>query len=190
MTDTIPRSRGDGYALSALKQKRAGLASEIVQTERHLRHLKESLVHVDATLLLLDPAGNPEAIPNKRLLPQRIKLFRQGELGRMILGVLRDAQRELSTAEIVSGVLAAGEHGEDARPAMAPRVRGNLAYLERRGVVRKSGNGEDGAVDVGLALVVFYEPTFAHQIVYRCDDQMPRYLGSALAIESSGNKLI
>jgi hypothetical protein len=141
MTDTLPRSRGDGYALSALKHKRASIASEIVQTERHLRHLKESLVHVDACLLLLDPGANPEAIPTKRPV-KRVKLFRQGELGRMILGVLRDGQGELSTAEIVTGVLAAGEHGEDARPAMAPRVRGNLAYLGRRGLVLKSGNGK------------------------------------------------
>ena len=59
----------------------------------------------------------------------------------MILGVLRDAQRELSTAEIVTAILEAGEHGEEARPAMAPRVRGNLAYLGARRLVVKSGNG-------------------------------------------------
>jgi hypothetical protein len=135
------RSRGDRYALSALRNKRASLASEIVQTERHLRHLKESLVHVDATLLLVDPQSNPEAIPPKRPV-KRIKLFRQGELGRMILDVLRNAQGELGTAEIVSGILAAGGHGEDARPALAPRVRGNLAYLGRRQLVVKRGDGK------------------------------------------------
>jgi hypothetical protein len=138
MTD---RSRGDRYALSALRNRRAAIASEIVQTERKLRHLKESLVHVDATLLLLDPEANPEAIPVKRPV-KRIKLFRQGELGRMILGALRDAQRELSTGEIVAAVLAAGGHGDSARATMAPRVRGNLAYLERRGMVTKSGGGK------------------------------------------------
>jgi hypothetical protein len=82
MTD---RSRGDRYALSALRDRRASIASEIVRTERKVRHLKESLVHVDAILLLLDPSANPEAIPTKRPV-KRIKLFRQGELGRMLLG--------------------------------------------------------------------------------------------------------
>jgi hypothetical protein len=96
---------------------------------------------VDATLLLLDPSSSPEAIPNKRPV-KRIKLFRQGELGRMILGALRDAERELSTGEVVAAVLAAGGHADSARPTMAPRVRGNLAYLERRGVVVKNGSGK------------------------------------------------
>jgi hypothetical protein len=130
MTNTLSRCRSDRYALSALRNKRASIASEIVETERRLRHLNESLVHVDATLLLLDPGANPEAIPNKRHV-KRIKLFRQGELGRMILEALRDAPGELSTAEIVTAIITAGSHGESVRRALAPRVRGNLAYLGR-----------------------------------------------------------
>jgi hypothetical protein len=47
--------------------------------------------------------------------------FRQGELGRMILGALRYAEDELSTAQIVTALLVAGGHGEGARRAMAPR---------------------------------------------------------------------
>lgn len=55
MTDPLPKSRDDSYALSALKNKRATIASEIVQLERQLRHLKEPLVYGDGTLRLLDP---------------------------------------------------------------------------------------------------------------------------------------
>ena len=86
------------------------------------------------------PRYNPEAIPTKRPV-RRVKLFRQGELGRMILGALRNAVGEMPTAAIVDAVLEAGGHGEGARRAMAGRVRGNLAYLERRRVVVKSGQG-------------------------------------------------
>jgi hypothetical protein len=137
------RTRGDRYALSALRNKRATIAAEIAQLERQLRHRKKSLVHVDATLRLLDPSIELDSIPNKRLLPKRVKLFRQGELGRLILGALRQAEGEpLSTREIASAVLAAGGHGEAARPTVAPRVRGNLCYLERRGKVTKTGNGK------------------------------------------------
>ncbi|NJO33384.1 MAG: hypothetical protein HC869_09805 [Rhodospirillales bacterium] len=75
---TLERSRGDRYALSALRNKRASLASDIVQLERKLRHCREALVHVDATLKLLDPELEPEAIPTKRPV-KRIKLFRQGD---------------------------------------------------------------------------------------------------------------
>jgi len=140
------RSRGDRYALSALRNKRATIASEIVQTERHLRHLRESLVHVDATLLLLDPEVKPETIPNKRLHPKRVKLFRQGELGRMIFDALRHGNQDgMSTQEIVTALLEAGGHDDTARGAVSGRVRGNLAYMERREKVVKVGSGR-GAV--------------------------------------------
>lgn len=139
MTDTLERSRGDRYALSALRNKRASLASEIVQLERQLRHCRESLVHVDATLRLLDPNANPDAIPNKRS-PKRIKLFRQGELGRLILDVLRQASEPVSTYDVATAMLRAGGHGEEARRTVAPRVRGNLAYLHNRRKVTKHEN--------------------------------------------------
>jgi hypothetical protein len=138
---TLERSRGNSYALAALKNKRATLASEIVQMERQLRHRRESLVHVDACLRLLDPATEPESLPLKRV-PKHIKLFRQGELGRLILDVLRNAGTPVSTQEITGAILEAGGHGETARPSVMPRVRGNLAYLHRRQKVIKSGSGK------------------------------------------------
>jgi hypothetical protein len=82
------RSRGDRYALSALRNKRASLASELVQLKRQLRHKEEMLGHVDATLRLLDPTMDINASPNESIV-KRIKLFRQGELGRLSQGVAR-----------------------------------------------------------------------------------------------------
>lgn len=136
-----PHSRGDRYALSALKKRRATLASEMVQLERQLRHRREALGHVDATLRLLDPTVEIDAIPNRRIV-KRVKLFRQGELGRMIVGALRVAEKPLSTSQIVTALLAKGGHGEGARRTMAPRVRGNLQYLVRRAIAVKSGEGK------------------------------------------------
>ena len=138
---TYERSRGDRYALSALRNRRTTIASEIVSLERQIRHCKESLVHVDATWRLLDDTIDLDAIPNKRP-PKRDKLFRQGELGRMILDALRNADGELGTQEIVTALLEAGGHEESARRAVGGRVRGNLAYLERRGKVSKTENGK------------------------------------------------
>lgn len=135
-----PRSRGDRYALSALTKRRAILAAEIIQLERQARARKDALAHVDATLKLLDPDYDAKSIRPKRLV-QRIRLFRQGELGRLIIGTLREADQPLSTADIVSAILAAGGHGPSARPAVMPRVRGNLAYLHNREKVSKSGSG-------------------------------------------------
>ena len=99
--------RGNRYALAALKDKRATIASEIVQLEQKLRHRKEMLVHVDMCLRLLDPSIVASAIPHKRLrMPKHIKLFRQGELGRLILGAIRKGQGEaLPLRAIVNGVI-------------------------------------------------------------------------------------
>jgi hypothetical protein len=133
--------KGNRYAIAALKDKRAGLASEIIMLKRQLRHRKEALAHVDATLKLLDPSANPSAIPPKRR-PKRVRLFRSGELGALILGALRKADGQpLGTAQIVDAIVRDGEMDEDARPSLMPRVRTNLAYLVRRAKVAKTGSG-------------------------------------------------
>lgn len=138
MTDQT--SRGDRYALSALRKRRATLASEIIELQRQVRARQASLGHVDATLKLLDPGYDAGTVKPRRI-PKRVRLFRQGELGRLILGVLRDADGELSTGEIVSAIIKAGGHGEGARKAMGQRARANLAYLLRREKVVKTGEG-------------------------------------------------
>jgi len=139
MSGELPRSRGDRYALVALKRKRAGIAGEIVQLERQIRARKEVLAHVDACLRLLDPSVDTDAIPNRKP-PKHINLFRHGELGRMIIDALRRAGGEASLHDIVTALLEAGGHGEEARKTVAPRVRGNLAYLARMGKVTKDGD--------------------------------------------------
>jgi hypothetical protein len=53
------------YPRSAIRG--GDLASELVQLEAKLRHRKEAFGHVDATLRLLDPSVDIDAIPNKRL---------------------------------------------------------------------------------------------------------------------------
>jgi hypothetical protein len=132
---------GNKYALAALRDKRATLAGEIAQLDKQAKWKREQLGHVDATLALFDPNYREGSIPAKK--PYRhIKLFKQGELGRLILDSLRRAGRPISTADIVTAVMAAGHQGESVRPTMTPRVRGNLAYLERRGKITKSGRGK------------------------------------------------
>jgi hypothetical protein len=61
----------------------------------------------------------------------------------MIMDVMRNADAPISTQDITSAILAAGGHGESARPSVMPRVRGNLAYLHNREKVIKSGNGTE-----------------------------------------------
>ena len=152
MKDRLPLSRGDRYAIAALKNRRAEIASEIVQLQHQLRHRKDSLMYVDATLRILDPSIAVDRIPNKRLLPQRVRFFKQGELGRLIVGTIRKAEREMGIQEIATTIVGAKGYGKEAQKAMAQRVRSNLAYLVRRGLVVKSGNGNGARWRLGDAL--------------------------------------
>jgi hypothetical protein len=126
--------KSNKYAMAALKNKRAVISSDIVQLERQLRFRRDSLVHLDATIRLLDPDADPEKIPNAR---RRVHLFKQGELGRAIVDTIRRAERPLSAHEIAVGVMAIFGQGEPARRTMLIRVRANIRYLMQSGKVAK-----------------------------------------------------
>jgi hypothetical protein len=136
----MERSRGSRYAISALKNKRATLAAEIVHLERQVRSRKDGLQHVDACLRLLDPTLPVEEIPNKRIV-KHVNIFRQGELSRLVVGVLREADgKPLSTPEIAAAIMDKGGIDHEARNVVRVRVRSNLGYLQRRRKVTKVGD--------------------------------------------------
>jgi len=142
MSDKYPESGlGNKYALAALKDRRATLSGQIADLKRRLQTAQAQLDHIDACLTIFEYEGDPAAIPNKRP-KRRVKLFAQGELSRLILDALRRAGKPLGTHAIVTALLTAGGHGESARAALTPRVRGNLAYHEGRGTVTKAGRGQ------------------------------------------------
>ena len=132
------------YALAALRERRAELAGEITAAEQHLRHLKQTILHVDGTLRLFDPDADPSKILAKRPY-KRTKLFGAGKLNRLILDALRKAGQPVTTAEVVAAIVAELGFGEDATKGMRNRVRANLLYLSKvRGLVVKEGD-RDGA---------------------------------------------
>src|SRR5450755_1750438 len=102
---------GNRYALHALRDKRATLAGEIADLKKQLAWRVQQLDHVDACLTIFEPSGDPSTIPAK-LVRRRVKLFCQGELGRMIVDALRRAGKPLGTHQITTALLEAGGHGE------------------------------------------------------------------------------
>jgi hypothetical protein len=131
---------GNRYALHALKDKRATLSGEIADLKRRLAWRVQQLDHVDACLTIFEPGFDPEKI-GKKLVRKRVKLYKQGELGRLIIDALRRAGKPLGTQEITSVLLAAGGYGESAWAGLSPRVRANLAYQVRRKTITSSGSG-------------------------------------------------
>jgi hypothetical protein len=87
---------GNKYALAALKNKRATLAGEIAELKKQLAWRVSQLDHVDACLTIFEPGFDVNALGIKRPR-KRVKLFRQGELGRLIIDALRRAGKPLST---------------------------------------------------------------------------------------------
>ena len=118
------------HALSALKDKRALIVGEIAQLRRKIRVRQDVLANVDATIRLLDP----ECQIDPFVEPDGYgRLFRWGELRRLILHTLRKAEgKPLLTAQIVTAVLEAKGAPEAARPTLGPKVRMGLAYWPGR----------------------------------------------------------
>jgi len=117
------------------------MSGEITSLESRLRHLRCSLVHVDATLRLFAPDADPEEIRAKKPY-RRTKLFGAGKLNRLILGALRRGERPMTTAEVVDSIVAELGYGEDAAAGMRNRVRASLQYLWRMsGTVVRQGSG-------------------------------------------------
>ena len=133
-------AKGNRYAITALKDRRATLAGEIQRHKDAIRHGEEQLAHLDATLRILDPEYRADTIAPKRI--RRVKLFGGGELNRLIIDALRRADgKPLSTPQIADAIIAAKGYGHEAKPALIRRVRANLSYLLRqRGAVDKIGN--------------------------------------------------
>lgn len=134
--------QGNKYALAALKDKRATLSGEIADMKKQIKWREDQLAHVDATIAIFEPGFDIGSLPLKRPR-KRVKLFKQGELGRLIFDALRRAGEPIPTADVVTAVMEAQGYEEEARSAFAPRVRGNLAYQHGRGTIEKIGGGNE-----------------------------------------------
>jgi hypothetical protein len=125
-------------AVAALTRKRAELAGEEAELERSLERVRESLRHLDATILLLDPTVELAAIKPKRP-PADDGLFGHGELTRLIYRVLRGTDRPPTLAEITAGVMVIkgmdpkdGASCRDVRERVSRTLRKKVGRVLRR----------------------------------------------------------
>src|SRR5271156_6607178 len=105
------------HAISALRRKRSELSAELTQAERRFLDLHTALQALDAVLLSMDPAIEPQAIKPrlKRNPPNR---FKGGQFTRLVLDVLRTADGPLSARDIANRIAEACEVNMGApRPA-------------------------------------------------------------------------
>jgi hypothetical protein len=130
------------YALAALKERRAAVAGQITEGETRLCRMREALAHIDGTIRLFSDIDPGSIAPKKAY--QRVRLFGQGELNRLIFSAMRKGEGPMSVPEIVAAIVEDLGHGPEAAKGMNRRVRANLRYLEKdRGLVRKHGERLD-----------------------------------------------
>src|SRR6187551_692853 len=92
---------------TALIRKRAEMAGEVEATQQRLHQMRADLAHLDAAIRIMSPDTDPEAIRPKKPSRNGCDWFGRGELARMVLDVLREAQGPLTSMEIARAVLTA-----------------------------------------------------------------------------------
>ena len=130
---------GNRYTIPYLRDVRARKAGDIEIHQLAIGRLQDEIDHIDAVLALLDGSRDPTAIAAKRGRA-RIKMFRAGDLGRLVIGALRQARKPMGTHEITAALGLIGEDRYGSRKLSA-RVRANLAYLTQQKRVKKIGRG-------------------------------------------------
>src|ERR1700682_4270517 len=93
------------HLVSALRKKRAEVAGYVHDLEKKVKTWRARLAHIDETIRIFSPHTDPEAIPPKRTY-RRARYFSRGEFARLCMDELRKANGPLTTAEIVTGVIA------------------------------------------------------------------------------------
>jgi hypothetical protein len=138
----------DTFLINALIRKRSEILASITDLERQANQLCADLAHVDATLRMLDPDLEIEALPVRGPRPKRSKYFAHGEISRRCLEALRDAPDDgwLSGDDIAVRAMRDKkldpERDRRLRTDFVRRILQTLDSMERRyGRVVKSGSG-------------------------------------------------
>jgi hypothetical protein len=126
------------HVISALKEKRIQVASQIEALQGQLRQATIDLDHVEAALRLFDPEVDLVALSPRKVAP--VLYDTKGDTGRVILDTLRASMRPLSTAQVCEAVMVA--RGLDTNDkglcrVMMRRTNANLKHwAKKRGLIR------------------------------------------------------
>jgi hypothetical protein len=128
----------DTHVISALREKRIKIATEIEDLQARLRKAVTDLDHCEATLKLFDPTADISKL-GPRKVPQVLSDI-HGDTGRIILSTLRTATVPLPTYKICEAVMKARNLDTDDKGLcrlMMKRTVANLKHWHRkRGLIR------------------------------------------------------
>jgi hypothetical protein len=125
------------HGLAVLTRKRAELAGEVRLAEERLEQLRADVLHLGASIRIVDPSYHADAIVPK-VRRQRRGWFGNGELLRMVLETLRRAPEPLTAREAAVALI--GRKGFDATDAATVRLvekRVDATVRRREGLVER-----------------------------------------------------
>lgn len=141
----------DSAVVDALVMKRGELVDRTTSLERALEEARADIVHIDATVRLFSPGGPVAPLPSKCHRPHA-RLFRQPELSRLLLKLLREDSSMAATDDLARKVMIVKTLPMD-DPAVYTSVKqsvsSSLTKLKKRGIVLRVQ--EDGLSSWTLA---------------------------------------
>lgn len=99
----LPADTDHPNVLHALVRKRAEVAGQIEHNQLALRKLIAELDHIDATIRIFEPSIDVGQIPSKPVPPRHAAF--KGEVTRIVLKMLREAQRPITSREIAEQLM-------------------------------------------------------------------------------------
>lgn len=138
------------HTIVALVERRREIMREQAYLQQESRHCDEAIVHIDATIRLLDPQFDFADLKPKKQVTED-EWFRPGETPLMALDILREARSPMSTTDITKAMLEKRGSPRITRrefETLNRKVNGALNTKFRQGVLRKAGRvvGENRAV--------------------------------------------
>lgn len=94
----------ESHVISALVDKRSELAGLIQHYQQEINRISGDLGHIDAAIKLFNPEYDLRTISAKAHR-ERNQYFKPGELGRLILDILRNASEPMTSRQIACSVL-------------------------------------------------------------------------------------
>jgi len=124
------------HVINSLRRKRAEVSGAIRDLETRIHALKRDLAHIDATLKMFDPNGEPKTIKPVRPYRPRNRLFEPKELSIRVMTALREADGNAAAVDAIAERIMADKGlkepaGHMIRGVVAMTLRG----LRKRGIV-------------------------------------------------------
>ena len=130
----------ESHVISGLVAKHSELVREIDYHQNMLRQIKDNLTAVDTAIKLFDPSYDLDSIKTKRVHSKN-RFFKHSECNTMVMDIMRVADRDMSTAEIVEE--AANRKGIDLecvdRKAFTASLFTILKRLQKKEIIKEVG---------------------------------------------------